>query len=85
MRNSIVFAVWAYMIVALLTEVGTYYALTSSAALTVVVSILASSQAIAIVLFYMHLKDEPGSVRLFALIPVMFLAALLIAMIATLG
>jgi caa(3)-type oxidase subunit IV len=85
MRNSVVIAVWAYMIIALLTEVASYYSLAGSAALTVVVSILASSQAVAIVLFYMHLKDEPGSIRLFALIPIMFLAALLIAMIATLG
>jgi hypothetical protein len=33
----------------------------------------------------MQLKDEPGSLRLFALIPIMFLSALLIAMLASLG
>jgi cytochrome c oxidase subunit IV len=85
MRNSVVLAVWAYMIVALLTEVASYYALTSATVLTVVISTLASSQGVAIILFYMHLKDEPGSLRLFALIPIMFLSALLIAMIASLG
>jgi len=50
-----------------------------------VVSILATSQAVAIILFYMQLKDEPGALRLFALIPIMFLSALLIAMLASLG
>jgi len=50
-----------------------------------VVTILATSQAVAVVLFYMQLKDEPGSLRLFALIPIMFLSALFIAMLASLG
>jgi caa(3)-type oxidase subunit IV len=72
------------MVVAVLAEVEVFYSL-SGGALTAVVSILATSQAVAIVLFYMHLKDEPGSLRLFALIPLMFLSALLIAMIASLG
>jgi heme/copper-type cytochrome/quinol oxidase subunit 4 len=73
------------MMVAILTEVEVFYLLGSGSILTVVVSLLATSQAVAIVLFYMHLKDEPGSLRLFALIPLMFLSALLIAMIAALG
>jgi hypothetical protein len=53
--------------------------------MTAVVATLATSQAVAIVIFYMQLKEEPGSLRLFALIPIMFLAALLIAMVASLG
>ncbi len=71
--------------VAILAEVEAFYAITVYSTLATVVSILATSQAVAIVLFYMQLKDEPGSLRLFALIPVMFLAALLIAMLASLG
>jgi caa(3)-type oxidase subunit IV len=85
MRNSVVVAVWAYMVAAVLAEVESFYVLVSPTALAAVVSILATSQAVAIVLFFMHLKDEPGSIRLFALIPVMFLSALLIAMLASLG
>jgi len=73
------------MMVAILTEVEAFYILGSGSIVTAVISILAASQAVAIVLFYMHLKDEPGSLRLFALIPLMFLSALLIAMIAALG
>ncbi len=85
MRNLVVFGVWAYMVAAVIAEVEGFYALAGTSALTLVVALLASSQAVAIVLFYMHLKDEPGSLRLFALIPIMFLSALLIAMIASLG
>ena len=47
--------------------------------------ILAAIQAYLAVMFFMHLKDEPASLRLFAIIPVMMLSALLIAMLATLG
>jgi Prokaryotic Cytochrome C oxidase subunit IV len=77
--------VWAYMCVAVLMEVGIFYSIPGGALATTAISILATSQAVAVVLFYMQLKDEPGSLKLFALIPLMFLAALLIAMIATLG
>ena len=71
--------------VAVVSEVEVFYAISSVSVVATVVSILATSQAVAVVLFYMHLKDEPGSLRLFALIPLMFLSALLIAMIAALG
>jgi len=73
------------MMLAVATEVYSFYTLGSGSALIAICSVLAASQAMAVVLFYMDLKDEPGSVRVFALIPIMFLAALLIAMLATLG
>ncbi len=73
------------MVVAVLTEVIAFYEVPAYSTKATVVSILATSQAVAVVLFYMQLKDEPGSVRLFALIPIMFLSALLIAMLASLG
>ena len=85
MRDSVLLGVWAYMVIAVLAEMESFYQLTSTTVLTAVIAILASSQGAAIILFYMHLKDEPGSLRLFALIPLMFLSALLIAMIASLG
>jgi hypothetical protein len=85
MRTVVAFGVWAYMMVAVLTEVFSFYNIASYSSMATVVSILATSQAVAVVLFYMQLKDEPGSLRLFALIPIMFLSALLIAMLASLG
>ncbi|GEM_PF-2284395 len=85
MRTIVALGVWAYMVIAVLTEVLAFYEIPAYATMATVVSILATSQASAIVLFYMQLKDEPGSLRLFALIPIMFLAALLVAMLASLG
>jgi len=85
MRTIVAFGVWAYMVLAVLSEVAAFYMIPSYGTMATVVSILATSQASAIVLFYMQLKDEPGSLRLFALIPIMFLSALLIAMLASLG
>ena len=73
------------MMVAVLAEVEVFYATFAYSTAASVITILATSLAVAIVLFYMQLKDEPGSLRLFALIPIMFLAALLIAMLASLG
>ncbi len=85
MRTSVALGVWAYMVVAVLSEALSFYWIQVYSTKAAVVSVLAASQAVAIVLFYMQLKDEPGSLRLFALIPIMFLSALLIAMLASLG
>lgn len=86
MRNLVLVGVWMYMMLAVLAEVQAFYSLSGMTAATVsVISVLAGSQAVAVVLFYMDLKDEPGALRLFALIPAMFLSALLIAMVATLA
>jgi len=73
------------MMVAVLAEVEVFYNIAAFSTVAAVVLLLAASQAVAIVTFYMNLKEEPGSLRLFALIPLMFLAALIIAMLASLG
>ena len=85
MRNATFLGVWAYMVVAVLTEVAASSYVTDFFTKSAVVGVLAASQAVAVVLFYMDLRHEPGSVRLFALVPIMFLSALLIAMISSLG
>jgi Prokaryotic Cytochrome C oxidase subunit IV len=85
MRTWVSFVVWAYMIVAILAEVEAFYAIAAYPVVATVVLLLAASQAVSIILFYMQLKEEPGSLRLFALIPIMFLAALIIALLASLG
>ncbi len=73
------------MMLAVTAEVTAFYRFSAGSTLTAIVALLATSQAVAVVIFYMDLKDEPGSIRLFALIPLMFLSALLIAMLAALG
>ena len=85
MKTSIAVGVWAYMVLAVLTEVEAFYVIAAYSTAATVITILATSQAVAIVLFYMQLKDEPGSLRLFALIPIMFLSALFVALLASLG
>ena len=87
MMTIVAAGVWAYMMVAVISEVAAFYALYSTmyATMVTMVSLLATSQAVAVVLFYMQLKDEPPSMKLFGIIPIMFLTALLIAMIASLG
>jgi hypothetical protein len=85
LRSIVAVGVWVYMVLAVLAESETALSISAFTTVATVVTILATSQAVAIVLFYMQLKDEPGSLRLFALIPIMFLSALLIAMLASLG
>jgi hypothetical protein len=77
--------VWLYMLLSVITEVAAFYMLNSAAVITTVITTLAASQAVAVVLFYMNLKDEPGSLKLYGIIPLMFLSALLVAMLASLG
>ena len=85
MRQTVFLGVWAYMVLAVLTEVAAAYVISDFFAKSAVVGVLAASQAVAVVLFYMDLRNEPGAIRLFAVVPLMFLSALLIAMIASLG
>ena len=85
MRTPVMVGVWSYMVLAVVAEVATFYNVKGATVETALIALLAASQATAVAVFYMELKDEPGSLRLFALIPLMFLAALLIAMVASLG
>lgn len=85
MKTVVALEVWAYMVLAVLAEVASFYMVHAYSTVATVVSLLATSQAVVIVLFYMQLKEETGGLRLFALIPIMFLLALLIAMLASLG
>jgi len=85
MRNSVLVAVWLYTIIAVLAEVYTAQHVSDALTAASAVVIFALSQAAAVVAFYMDLKDEPGSLILMVLIPVMFLAGLLISVVASLG
>jgi len=85
MRDSVLVAVWLYTIIAVLAEVYTAQHVSDTLTAASAVVLFALSQAAAIVAFYMDLKDEPGSLILMVLIPVMFLAGLLISVVASLG
>jgi hypothetical protein len=85
MRNRVLVAVWLYTMVAVLAEVYTVQHVSDTLTAASAVVVFALSQAAAVVAFYMDLKDEPGSLILMVLIPVMFLAGLLISVVASLG
>jgi heme/copper-type cytochrome/quinol oxidase subunit 4 len=55
------------------------------ATVTATIIAFALSQGAAAMLFYMDLKDEPASLKLLVLIPLMFIAGLLITVVASLG
>jgi hypothetical protein len=85
MRNSVLVAVWLYTMIAVLAEVYTAQHVSDTLTAASAVVMFALSQAAAVVVFYMDLKDEPGSLILMVLIPVMFLAGLLVSVVASLG
>ena len=85
MRTPVLAAVWAYTMGSVLVEV--YAAQTISNVYFVAGALVAFalSQAAAIIMFYMNLHEEPGSLKLLILIPIMFLSGLLITLVASLG
>jgi len=85
MRSRVLVSVWAYTMVAVLAEVYTSQHVTNGLTAAGAIIAFALSQAFAVVAFYMDLKDEPGSLILMVIIPVMFLAGLLISVVASLG
>ena len=85
MKTITLAGVWIFTLAAVAAEV---YAPQSIPNVTLAASAVIAftlCQAAAIITFYMDLKDEPGSVMLLVLIPLMFLAGLLISVVASLG
>ncbi len=74
-----------YTMVAVIAEVYTAQHVADTLTAASAVIAFALSQAAAVVAFYMDLKDEPGSLILMVIIPVMFLSGLLISVVASLG
>jgi heme/copper-type cytochrome/quinol oxidase subunit 4 len=85
LRERILAGVWLYTITAVVAEVYAAENIANVFTAASAVIIFALSQAAAIVLFYMDLKEEPGSLILMVIIPLMFLAGLLISVVASLG
>lgn len=85
MKTSVLAGVWVYMLIAVIAEVYAAESIPNVVTAATAVIAFALSQAAAIVLFYMNLKEEPGSLIITVIIPLMFLAGLLISMVASLG
>ena len=82
MRTNVIMGVWAYTLLTVLAEV---YVAQHVPSPTPAIVAFALSQAAAVLLFYMDLKDEPGSVIVMFVIPLMFISGLLISIVASLG
>ena len=85
MKTSILVGVWVYTLVAVLAEVYVAYGVHDLLYSATAIIVFAISQAAAVVAFYMNLKEEPSSLVLLVVIPLMFISGLLITVVASQG
>jgi cytochrome c oxidase subunit IV len=83
LKTSVLVSVWVYTLVAVVAEVYVSYAVSNLYYATTAIVIFAISQAAAVVAFYMNLREEPGSLILMVIIPLMFISGLLITVVAS--
>lgn len=77
--------VWAYTLVAVLAEVSAAYVIPDLLYSAAAIIAFAISQGAAVVIFYMGLKDEPSSLMLAVIVPLLFISGLLITVVASQG
>ena len=85
MKTSVLVAVWVYTLLAVVAEVYVAYAVSDLLYSASAIIAFAISQAAAVVAFYMNLREEPGSLILMVIIPLMFISGLLITVVASQG
>ncbi|MEM0075379.1 MAG: cytochrome C oxidase subunit IV family protein [Conexivisphaerales archaeon] len=81
------FAVWAYVIIATVIEsfLSINYWHADPMLINSLIFALAWSQAASIATFFMHLKYEPASLRIFVIIPLIFIISLIVGLIISIG
>jgi len=85
MKSLDVFLIWVYLAAATVVEVFLFYTYAGDVFVNYAISVLALSKAIFIFAFYMHIRYEQRSLKIFSIIPLFFLLALLAGMFASLG
>ncbi len=85
MKSLDMFLIWVYLAAATVVEVFLFYTYAGNAFVNYAISVLALSKAIFIFAFYMHVRYEQRSLKIFSIIPLFFLMALLAGMFASLG
>ena len=85
MKTSVLLSVWIYTLVAIVAEVYVSYAVSNFYYAASAIIAFAISQGAAVVAFYMNLREEPGSLILMVIIPLMFISGLLITVVASQG
>jgi cytochrome c oxidase subunit IV len=82
-KTSFLVSVWVYTLVTVIAEVYVKYAVSNLYLAATAIVVFAISQGAAVVAFYMNLKEEPGSLILMVIIPLMFISGLLITVVAS--
>ena len=77
--------VWVYTLVAVVAEVYVAYNVSNLLLSATAIVAFAISQAAGVVAFYMNLREEPGSLIIAVIIPLMFISGLLITVVASQG
>lgn len=85
MKTSALASVWVYTLAAVVAEVYVSYAVSDLYLAASAIIAFALSQAAAVVAFYMNLREEPSSLILMVIVPLMFISGLLITMVASQG
>lgn len=85
MRSLDLVLIWVYLASATAIEVLLFYAFPGDIFVNYAISILALSKAVFIFGYYMHIRYEQRSLKIFSIIPLFFLIALLVGMFAALG
>ena len=85
MKSLDMVLIWVYLAAATVIEVFLFYAYAGDVFVNYAISVLALSKAIFIFAFYMHVRYEQRSLKIFSIIPLFFLLALLAGMFASLG
>lgn len=79
------FVVWGFIMAATLVEayLGEFYSRLYPTFVDSVIMALIWSQVAAVALFYMHLKYEEKGIKIFAIVPLVFLLALIVALLGS--
>lgn len=79
------FAVWAFIMAATLTEaiLSSFYWRIYPVIVDSVIVALIWSQVATVALFYMHLRYEEKGIKIFAIVPLVFLVALIVSLIGS--
>ena len=85
MKSLDMFLIWVYLAAATVVEVFLFYTYAGDVLVNYAISVLALSKAVFIFAFYMHIRYEQRSLKIFSIIPLFFLMALLAGMFASLG
>ncbi len=84
MRSFDMVLIWLYLAAATVIEVYLFYFFTGSF-VNEAISVLALSKGVFIFAFYMHIRYEQRSLKVFSIIPLFFMLALLLGMFASIG